>query len=92
MQTGFSDPIKIKDPKKKKNPWSFECPPYDERSSCFVNAGTHYGAGHRQPVGHKGDPKDKVAVLPTDLRGIKTMEVSEVYQGKPGLFETEIDE
>lgn len=59
MKSGFKDPIAIKkqDPKDKpvdgkKSPWDFTCPQYDQRSSCFVNAGTHYGVGHKQPVGH----------------------------------------
>lgn len=77
-KSGFSDPIAIKNqqpmdkPKDgKKSPWDFTCPQYDERSSCYVNAGTHYGVGHRQPVGHEGNPKESVSVLP---RGrVKTM-------------------
>lgn len=67
----FEDPIKIKDqnPKCKpedgvKSPWDFRCPEYDQRSSNFINAGTHYGVGHRQPIGHKGNPKEIVDVLP----------------------------
>jgi hypothetical protein len=67
----FKDPIKIKNqrpedkPKDGKNsPWDFRCPQYDQRSSNFVNAGTHYGVGIKQPVGHKGDPKTRVDVLP----------------------------
>jgi len=70
-KSGFSDPIKIKDqnPEDKpkdgvKSPWDFRCPQYDQRSSNFVNAGTHYGVGHRQPVGHEGNPKSTVAALP----------------------------
>lgn len=68
---GFADPIRIKDqnpedkPKDGKNsPWDFRCPQYDQRSSNFVNAGTHYGVGHRQPIGHEGNPKSVVDVLP----------------------------
>lgn len=71
MKTGFNDPAKIKrqEPKNrpeegKESPWDFTCPSYDERSSCFVNAGTKYGVGHRQPVGHEGNPKDRVDTLP----------------------------
>ncbi len=67
----FSDPIKIKDQNKEcqpedgvKSPWDFRCPQYDQRSSNFINAGTHYGLGHRQPVGHEGNPKQIVDVLP----------------------------
>lgn len=67
----FNDPIKPKEkipkptPKDSKNsPWDFRCPDYDERSSCFVNAGTEYGVGHRQPVGHEGNPKSTAETLP----------------------------
>lgn len=68
---GFADPARIKEqnPKDKpedgvNSPWDFRCPQYDQRSSNFVNAGTHYGVGIKQPVGHKGDPKQRVDVLP----------------------------
>lgn len=71
MKSGFKDPIAIRkqDPKDKpvdgkNSPWDFRCPQYDERSSCFVNAGTHYGVGHTQPVGHEGSAKQTVNVLP----------------------------
>lgn len=69
--SGFADPIRIsnQNPKDKpmngeKSPWDFRCPQYDQRSSNFVNAGTHYGVGHKQPVGHTGNPKQFVDVLP----------------------------
>lgn len=67
----FADPDRIKTqrpedkPKDGKNsPWDFRCPQYDQRSSNFVNVGTNYGIGIKQPVGHRGDPKEKVDVLP----------------------------
>jgi hypothetical protein len=73
----FKDPIAIKNGKKEmKSPWDFRAPEYDERSSCYVNAGTHYGVGHRQPVGHHGNPVSRAATLPMD--GAKTMEVDEI--------------
>lgn len=78
MKSGFKDPISVKEGKKMKFPWNFDCPQYDERSSCYVNAGSHYGVGHRQPVGHHGDPKSKVSTLPTDRRKVKTMKDDEV--------------
>jgi hypothetical protein len=82
MKSGFKDPTAIKrqEPKDKpmdgkNSPWDFRCPQYDERSSCFVNAGTDYGVGHRQPVGHEGNPKSTVGTLP---RGkVNTMKVDE---------------
>jgi hypothetical protein len=71
----FADPIRIKNQNEKeqpkdgvKSPWDFRCPQYDQRSSNFVNAGTHYGVGHRQPVGHEGNPKQIVDVLPQDRK------------------------
>jgi len=74
-KSGFSDPIAIKEQNKKdqpidgvNSPWDFRCPQYDQRSSNFVNAGTHYGVGHRQPVGHQGNPKQIVDVLPQTRR------------------------
>jgi hypothetical protein len=44
--------------------WDFSCPQYDQRSGPWINAGTNYGKGINQPVGHKGNPKSKVEVLP----------------------------
>ena len=70
-KSGFADPIRIKEqnpkckPEDGKNsPWDFRCPQYDQRSSNFVNAGTHYGVGIKQPVGHSGNPKQVVDTLP----------------------------
>ena len=75
-KSGFKDPIAVKEGKKLKSPWDFTCPDYDERSSCYVNAGAHFGVGHRQPVGHDGNPKSASQVLPKGRA--KTMEVDEV--------------
>lgn len=70
-KSGFADPAKIKSQREldqpvdgKKSPWDFRCPQYDQRSSVFLNAGTDYGVGHRQPVGHEGDPKMRVDTMP----------------------------
>jgi len=64
MKKGFKDPLAVKNQSPpdtritdKNSTLGFRCPQYDERSSCFVNAGTHYGVGHTQPVGHNGNPK-----------------------------------
>jgi hypothetical protein len=72
METGFHDPIRAK-PKAKteKSPWNFEAPKYDDRTR--VCAGTHYGVGHKTPVGHEGDPKPRSATLP--MGRVKTMSV-----------------
>lgn len=82
-KSGFKDPVavteqrEIEKPKDGKNsPWDFRCPQYDQRSSNFLNAGTHYGVGRNQPIGHIGNPKSEVAVLP---RGrVNTMRVDEI--------------
>jgi hypothetical protein len=79
MKSGFKDPTGIKSQKPmdepkdgKKSPWDYRCPQYDQRSSCFVNAGTDYGVGHKQPIGHEGNPKQRVDVMPMDHpRGMK---------------------
>ena len=70
-KSGFNDPARIKSqrpedkPKDGNNsPWDFRCPQYDQRSSNFVNAGTNYGVGHNQPIGHEGNPKTSAATLP----------------------------
>ncbi len=70
-KSGFADPDRIKDqnpndvPKDGfRSPWDFSCPQYDQRSSNFVNAGTHYGVAMRQPVGHTGNPKADAPTLP----------------------------
>lgn len=71
MKTGFKDPAAIKSqkpedkPKNGKNtPWDYTCPQYDQRTSCFINAGTNYGVAHRQPVGHKDGARERVDVVP----------------------------
>ena len=72
-RTGFKDPIAPPAGKSKKSPWDFTCPKYDERTSCYVNAGSHYGVGYRNPIGHKGDPKSKVPTMP--FGRVDTMDV-----------------
>ena len=71
----FKDPTAIKGqkpadkPKDGKNsPWDFTCPQYDQRSSRFVNAGTDYGVGHANPMGHDGNPKQSVSTLPMESK------------------------
>ena len=51
MAKNFKNKIEEKPGKQIASPWNFDCPHYDERSSCFVNAGSHEGVGYRQPVG-----------------------------------------
>lgn len=51
MKKNFKNELDPKYEKVMKSPWDFSCPEYDERSSCYVNAGSHYGVGYRQPVG-----------------------------------------
>ena len=79
----FPDPDRIKEQNPKdfpndsiKSPWDFTCPQYDQRSSNFVNAGSHYGIAIRQPVGHTGNPKNEVATLPCDR--VKTMQIDDL--------------
>lgn len=81
-KSGFKDPIAIREQREKckpedgkNSPWDFRCPQYDQRSSNFINAGTHYGIGRNQPVGHTGNPKSRVDVLPYGR--VKTMREDE---------------
>lgn len=82
MKSGFKDPTAVKKQKPIDLPekttrkvWEEEQPQYDERSSCFVNCGTHYGVGHRQPVGtekHSGKsavPMGRAATMRVDEVG-----------------------
>lgn len=70
MKTGFKEPNAVKNQHPKDSPekdykyWECKQPQYDNRSSCPVNVGTHYGVGINQPVGHTGNPKQRVACLP----------------------------
>lgn len=71
MKSGFKEPNAIKNQKPKDkpmdgkpNPWEAQQPQYDQRSSCFVNVGTHYGTGINQPVGHQGNPEQRASCLP----------------------------
>ena len=75
MKTGFKNILDAEAKKNPKSPWDFTAPPYDERSSCFVDAGNHYGVGKRQPVGHAGDPKSSAPTLP--MGKVNTLEVDE---------------
>lgn len=80
MKSGFKDPIAIKNQRLKdqpvdgkNSPWDYRCPQYDQRTSCFVNAGTHYGEGHRQPVG----TKEHTSNGPIPYGRVNTMRVDE---------------
>lgn len=70
-KSGFKDPISIREQREKDKPadgknsyWDWRCPQYDQRSSNFINAGTHYGVGRTSPIGHEGNPKQRVDTLP----------------------------
>lgn len=69
MKTGFKETVKLTESKKMKDPWNFEQPAYDERTSCFINAGTYHGVGKKVPVGKESDsspyavPMGKVKTL-----------------------------
>jgi hypothetical protein len=80
-ESHFKDRTKITyqrekcEPKDGKNsPWDYRCPQYDQRSSNFINAGTCYGVGINQPVGHEGNPKKEGV----PFGRVPTMRVDEV--------------
>jgi hypothetical protein len=83
VKSGFKDPIAVTEQREidkpqngKNSPWDFRCPQYDQRSSNFINAGTDYGVGRTQPVGHKGNPKERVDVMP--MGRVNTMRVDDL--------------
>lgn len=55
--------------------WDFSAPAYDQRTSCFITAGTDYGVGKNQPVGHSGDAKQRVPCMP--FGRVNTMKIDE---------------
>lgn len=70
MKTGFTGPLQPRKTEEKKNPWDFRVPDYDSRTSCYTNAGSHYGVGKTQPVGHKGNGSLEAPCLPNKARTI----------------------
>ncbi len=79
--SGFGDRDKIKEQNKKEqpknginSPWDFRCPDYDQRTSSFINAGTHYGIAMKQPVGHEGNPKDATEYMPRSRIGTQQVD------------------
>ena len=78
MKKGFREPNAVKKQNPKDHPvdgqnemgWDYRCPQYDQRSSGFVKAGTCYDKGINQPVGHKGEAKMFVDVLPMGMKVI----------------------
>ncbi len=74
METGFNNPISPKIKKKiQRSPWNHDCPQHDESTSCFVNAGTHYGIGFNNPVGKKQITKSYSEVIPVGR--VKTLQL-----------------
>lgn len=77
MKNNFKETNAIKNQKPKdkpvdgkNSPFDFTCPQYDQRSSCYVKAGTNYGVGHNQPTGHKGIAKLYVEVMPFGCKDV----------------------
>lgn len=90
MKTGFKDPIAIKQKEQKiKDPWDFRCPQYDQRSSCFIQAGTDYGVGHRTPVGTSQITKSIDSVIPKGR--VNTLEDDHVSSGRKGTVVTDVE-
>jgi len=75
MKAGFKETnsIKSQEPKNspidgKNSPWNFSQPSYDQRSSCFVKAGTNFGECQKQPIGSTSNPKNASEMLPMSNR------------------------
>lgn len=87
MKTGFKDRAEIKRQQPEDKPkdyktslgWDFRCPQYDQRSSGFINAGTKYGTGIKQPVGHKGDADMRADCLPYGRIKTLAVDINEIH-------------
>jgi hypothetical protein len=88
MKSGFKDRSYVPEGKTIKNPWNFDCPPYDERTSCFISAGSNYGVGKCSPIGTIGNPKGPHAI---PLGRVDTLSTDYVNRGGvPGLVEIKV--
>lgn len=70
MKDGFKKIGEREEKREIKSPFNFEASPYDQRSSCYVNAGQKHGVGHRQPVGHRDPAKNTIPCLPLESKCI----------------------
>lgn len=77
MKTGFKDRLAVQEGKKIRNPWNFDQPPYDERTSCFIPGGTNYGVGHAQPIG-----KFKASGYAVPVGRVNTLKTDYVHHGR----------
>ena len=86
-KTGFENELELKKGRKIKNPWGFDAPEYDQRSSCFINAGTHHGVGHKQPIGHKGNSKTSSPLLPMGRHTTMKVDDKSFFNESTELYE-----
>lgn len=79
----FKDPIapRVKE-QKKKSPWDFTAPCYDQRN--LISAGDNHGTGFNNPVGHKGNPKERVDTLPYGT--VNTMRVDNIPEDRLDMY------
>jgi hypothetical protein len=79
----FKNPIepRVKE-QKKKNPWDFTAPCYDERN--MISAGDNHGVGFNNPVGHHGNPKERVETMP--FGRVKTMKDDNIPESKLDMY------
>lgn len=85
MKSGFKNKLEPKYEKEPRNPWTFDCPSYDNRSSCAISAGTQYGVGHKQPVGNEKVTHEYAV----PLGKVDTLKTAYVHKGPVDVFEIE---
>lgn len=62
----FENPIA---PSKRQMEFPFQAPTKEQATTGrYMQAGDDYGIGHRQPVGHEGNPKESAGVLPRESK------------------------
>ena len=88
MEKGFKNPIspRLKE-QKKKSPWNFESPCYDDRN--MISAGDNYGKGFKNPVGtFKASNENS----PIPKGKVDTMRVDNIPKDKFEVYKDDQDE
>lgn len=73
----FHDPIAPKEREDGKYPFEFKAPTYDNRTSCSISAGNHYGVGFKTPIGSMQAQGMKSGPIPQDAKCFSPYEVFE---------------
>lgn len=80
MNKVLKDPIGAKSvTTKSQDPWFFNAPSYDNRTSCSMSAGNDYGVGFRTPIGKDKPGSIESGPIPQEA---KCFSPDEIFYGK----------